>query len=32
MSFLDWSEGKWKPHGKDLETALQSKEARACRE
>ena len=30
MSTLDWSDGKWKPYGKDLETALQSQEARAC--
>ena len=30
MSTVDWSEGKWKPYGKDLETALQSEEAQAC--
>ena len=32
MSTLYWSEGKWKKYGKDLETALQSQEARACSE
>ena len=32
MSTVDWSEGRWKPYGKDLETALQSKEAQACTE
>ena len=32
MSKLNWSEGKWKPFGKDLETALQSQEAQACTE
>ena len=30
MSWLDWGEGRWKPYGKDLETALQSKKARSC--
>ena len=30
MSMLDWGKGKWKAYGKDLEAALQSKEARAC--
>ena len=30
MSYLDWGRGKVKEYGKDLETALQSKEARAC--
>jgi hypothetical protein len=29
MSKLDWEAGKWKPHGKDLEMALQSQEARS---
>jgi hypothetical protein len=32
MSYLDWREGKWRAYGKDLETALKSKEARACTE
>ena len=27
MADLNWSEGKWKSYGKDLETALQSQEA-----
>ena len=31
-SELDWSEGKWKPYGKDLKTVLQSEEAHACTE
>ena len=30
MLGLWWSEGKWKTNGKDLETAMQSKEARSC--
>ena len=30
MLTLHWHEGDWKPYGKDLETALQSQEARAC--
>ena len=30
MSTLDWSEGNWKAYGKDLETVLQSQEARSC--
>ena len=30
MLKLDWSKGKWKAYGKDLETALQSQEARSC--
>ena len=32
MSHLDWTDGKWEPFGKDLETALQSKEAQLCAE
>ena len=32
MSTLDWRQGKWRPYGNDLETALQSQEARACSE
>ena len=30
MSLLVWGEDEWKPYGKDLEMALQSKEAWAC--
>ena len=32
MSELVWGEGDWKAYGKDLETALQSQEARSCSE
>jgi hypothetical protein len=32
MSRLEWKKGRWKPFGKDLETALQSEEAQACSE
>ena len=32
MAELLWGEGKWKSYGKDLETALQSNEARSCAE
>ena len=27
--WLDWDHGRWKPYGKDLETALQSKKVQA---
>ena len=32
VTVLEWSQGCWKAYAKDLETALQSEDARACKQ